>query len=674
VLQFNYTAAGSTLNTLGFGFIGNTNLMTLNGAGLLTVSGGISVTNNTLTNLNSTNASVTTLVATNQTVSNLSVTNETVGSMNYINTLGTNLTVSNLIASNATLSNLNISSSLNNLIYAQTTLSSGRGISVFAPGMTVGSNTGMVFGQTNSNLNAAVLQFNYNAPGSTINTLGFGLVGNTNLVTIDGNGLLSSASFSAVNASCNTIVATNAVFTNLTYASLTFANLSVSSLNFANANGSSLSAGNLSAINLSVSNVLFNNISINNLTVNTLVSATQSIGTLNYTNAIGTNLSIGTINASGITVTNLVYGSATSNTVYTNVSSTNLIITNGTTSNLNSTNTTLANANCSNMTINNLSVNSITSSNALALTNTNSNGNVRGLTFLAPNLQNGNNCSVNIGTSLSTNNAATFQFNYVSTGSVLNSFGIGLFGNTNLLTINGNGAVAVPGIITCANLSVLNSTIQNLLATNTSTTNIIATTLSVANLNVTSVTNTNLISTNASVTNLIVATNSSATSLNCTNATCTNLISTNSTFASLVLTNINVNGNLKTYQLSGTSVSTGSFVMNINSTGGYHLRFRGILVETSASTNTSLLTFEAIGVNTSSCVTFNTTETRPTNIYPWNSTITSTGGNTNHIVQFAADIPNRSYTYNMFIDLFYTSSASLSSIVLDGSITNSFTY
>ena len=62
---------------------------------------------------------------------------------------------------------------------------------------------------------------------------------------------------------------------------------------------------------------------------------------------------------------------------------------------------------------------------------------------LTPNMVANSRTEIVIGQNMSTNNVGIINFNYVAAGSNSNSFGFGLFGSNNRLTINGAGQVAI---------------------------------------------------------------------------------------------------------------------------------------------------------------------------------------------------------------------------------------
>ena len=62
---------------------------------------------------------------------------------------------------------------------------------------------------------------------------------------------------------------------------------------------------------------------------------------------------------------------------------------------------------------------------------------------MTPNMISGSRTEAVMGQALSVNNTGIFNFNYVASGSTSNTFGFGLFGSNNRLTINGAGQVSV---------------------------------------------------------------------------------------------------------------------------------------------------------------------------------------------------------------------------------------
>jgi len=130
LIDFNYVGAGSTSNNLGLGLYGNPNILTIDGTNTVTVTNGV---------LKS------------------STNNNTAPPLQVFNTFAGSSTMAYLIAS----------------------------------GMTNGTNVNLLYGQAGTVNNSAVIQFNYTSSGSAANSLGFGLFGNSNLLTLDTTGLLS---------------------------------------------------------------------------------------------------------------------------------------------------------------------------------------------------------------------------------------------------------------------------------------------------------------------------------------------------------------------------------------------------------------------------------------------------------------------------------------------------
>jgi hypothetical protein len=82
----------------------------------------------------------------------------------------------------------------------------------------------------------------------------------------------------------------------------------------------------------------------------------------------------------------------------------------------------------------------------LSITNTANNGYNGGFNFLSPNLGATNNAVINIGQSLSTNNAMQMNFFYAGAGDSHNSLGIGGYNQGMALIVNASGAVGIGGI------------------------------------------------------------------------------------------------------------------------------------------------------------------------------------------------------------------------------------
>lgn len=137
--QFNYVGNGSTSNTLGFGFAGANNLMTLDGNGNIIASGSVS-------------------------------------SGQMLSTIN-NIYNANIVAINNTTSNVKTCEYL-------------------APNLANGNRVEFHIGVSEATNNVGVIQFNYIGSNTTANSLGFGFYGNNNLMSIDGTGLFSAPTVS----------------------------------------------------------------------------------------------------------------------------------------------------------------------------------------------------------------------------------------------------------------------------------------------------------------------------------------------------------------------------------------------------------------------------------------------------------------------------------------------
>ena len=78
---------------------------------------------------------------------------------------------------------------------------------------------------------------------------------------------------------------------------------------------------------------------------------------------------------------------------------------------------------------------------SLALSNTTSSTYVSTFNALAPNLTTTQNAQSRLGVALSANNSAEFAFYYFAAGSSSNELKLGLYGNTDIITFNGNGDI-----------------------------------------------------------------------------------------------------------------------------------------------------------------------------------------------------------------------------------------
>lgn len=78
---------------------------------------------------------------------------------------------------------------------------------------------------------------------------------------------------------------------------------------------------------------------------------------------------------------------------------------------------------------------------SLALSNTASSTYVSTFNALAPNLTTTQNAQSRLGVALSANNSAEFAFYYLAAGSSSNELKLGLYGNTDIITFNGNGDI-----------------------------------------------------------------------------------------------------------------------------------------------------------------------------------------------------------------------------------------
>lgn len=162
------------------------------------------------TSLTSTTAAITTLTSTTFTTTTANITTAYITTANLTNAavgilLAGTATVTGLItAGSASITNnlsCNTATIANGLTAQKTTLTKDNPIQSYQPSLTSGQSTTLLLGVANSLNNAAEITFNYTGgPGSPLNSIGLGLVGNENKLTLTPTSFGSSVPFTIPSA------------------------------------------------------------------------------------------------------------------------------------------------------------------------------------------------------------------------------------------------------------------------------------------------------------------------------------------------------------------------------------------------------------------------------------------------------------------------------------------
>ncbi len=401
-------------------------------------------------------------------------------------------------------------------VYTNNGTGSSNMITGLAASLSGGNFGNVVIGQANTTNNASLFGFNYVSTGSNTNFASIGLVGSANTLKVLGTGQVLSNSYGVTGTSSGIVsilpqAASGTWNFNLPITSgavgqvLTSQGGGSNAMVWTNSIGGGLttvvsSGGTTTLTNSSNSNYLitgsttqtfsmpdattltvgaeytFNNNSSGVVTINTtlsspictipnggfqtlyLLNTSTANGSWDYHPSLPSGVSWGTVSmtcSNNISTTKSYFSTIATGSAPINVLST----------------TNCANLNASSINGNTFavpgiiggttaSVGNFTTINStvtgtgpgFVYTNTGT-GSANTMTAYAPSLTGGNFANAVIGQANSTNNAALFGFNYVSTGSSTNFASVGLVGSANSLEVLGTGQVTVPVNIASSSLT-----------------------------------------------------------------------------------------------------------------------------------------------------------------------------------------------------------------------------
>ncbi|MFZ2804544.1 MAG: hypothetical protein WA001_04950, partial [Patescibacteria group bacterium] len=589
---------------------------------VLAITGGITATDVTSTNLFATSATIADLTVTGSAPSHFA--NLTWDSATGTNTTSTNLAVLGVAS-------LSASTTINGTevcLLDGTNCPSGT-----TPNLQTVTNTGNVTtnsiivygGITTSDLTATGTT---SLQGTTVTDATATNVTTTNLYAANGTvdnlssttGTITTLNNTTLNgdsATFNNVTSTNIATTQLNATSATIADLVVTSLTvsstspssfanliWTNATGTNTTSTNLFVVNGTVQNLqadsatTTNSFTTNAADTNLTFTNGTSTAWLGFATASGTNIFATNLNATSGTINNftsqnvaITGGSIDGTTIGATTPST-AVFTDTTSTDATTTNLFASNATIGNLTVTNLTVSSTVPSSFDNLIWTNATGtnttstNLGILGFIDTDLNPSIDATLSLGSPAlrwNANLANVTSTNLVAVSMTsTNAFISSLMATTGTIsalastsativtlnadTLNGNNATfnnVTSTNATTTNLSTVNETAQNLTATNATLTNLVVTNLTVSSTAPSSFTN--LIWTNST------GTNTTSTNLFANNATITNLVGTDATFTALTITGAAPSdfSNIIWTNATGTNTtSTNLFAINSVSTNG----------------------------------------------------------------------------------------------------------
>jgi len=311
-------------------------------------------------------------------------------------------------------------------------------LNMLSPGLNNGLDVELRIGVANSNFNCGVIQFNYASAGATGgggNNLGFGFWGANNIVQINTLGEIINGALNVNGGSGNVPVYFNVTGTGsveiLRMWAPSLANGNNCQFTFG-AGASSLNCGviqhNYAGSNNSGNNVGIGMYAANNVLQvynnNVKVTNTANTGNPFIFNLVAPNMATGTYMEMHIGVAESNYNTGIINFNYVGAGAS------GTSGN------SLGLGMYGGLNLMQLYNNSVKVNGLLSVINASGSGPTA--TMFTPGLVNGGDVEYHVGVSSSTANSAVIQFNYTSNGSTGNNVGIGVYGSNNMIQVYNN--------------------------------------------------------------------------------------------------------------------------------------------------------------------------------------------------------------------------------------------